>query len=265
MNNPSLTGGSACPLGAPRFYETDALRQATGDNLRPGGLELLREALQQVDWPSEARVLDIGCGIGTTAAHLRKDHGLRAMGIDLSAHLLCEGAGRHPKLPLVRGRAENLPFADESLAGLTCECVLSLVNNPQRTLGEFRRVLTPNGYLILSDLYRRQENSATGLPENCCLAGAVTRKQFLGWLHEAGFSVRLWRDRSHLLAELAARLVLLHGSMSSFWGRFTDDGDGRAMQQAVQAIRPGYFLLIAQKSSPSHKPLAINFNQRTQP
>jgi SAM-dependent methyltransferase len=251
MNNPGPSGGAACPLAAPRLYETDALRQATGDNLRPGGLELLQEALQQVDWPSGARVLDIGCGIGTTAAFLQRDHGLRAMGIDLSAHLLCEGAGRHPMLPLVRGRAEDLPFADESLAGLTCECVLSLVNNPQRTLGGFRRVLAPSGHLILSDLYRRQETPATGLPENCCLAGAVSREQLQSWLHEAGFSVRLWQDRSHLLAELAARLVFLHGSMASFWGRFTDDGDGRAMQQAVQAIRPGYFLLIAQKSSPS--------------
>ncbi len=235
-------------MAAPRLYETDALRQATGDNLRPGGLELLQDALQQVDWPSGARVLDIGCGIGTTAGYLQRDHGLRAMGIDLSAHLLCEGAARHPNLPLVRGRAEDLPFADESMAGLTCECVLSLVNNPVRTLGEFRRVLAPNGHIILSDLYRRQETSATGLPENCCLSGAVTREQLQNWLHEAGFSVRLWQDRSHLLAELAARLVLQHGSMTAFWDQFAPDGDGRPIHQAVQAIRPGYCLIIAEKS-----------------
>jgi SAM-dependent methyltransferase len=247
----SLNGGASCPLAAPRLYETDALRQATGDTLRPGGLALLLEALQQVNWPSGARVLDIGCGIGTTAAYLRRVHGLRAMGLDLSAQLLGEGTARHPGLPLLRGRAEALPIADGVLAGLTCECVLSLICDPAGALREFHRVLKPGGRLILSDLYRRRDLERGALPGNCCLAGAVSREKLFDCLQGAGFKVRLWQDRSHLLAELAARLVLLHGSMTSFWGRFTDDGDGRAMQQAVQAIRPGYFLLIAQKSSAS--------------
>jgi arsenite methyltransferase len=245
MDDPGLNG--ACPLAAPRLYESDTLRQATGDTLRPGGLNLLQESLQWVNWPPGARVLDIGCGIGATAAFLAGTCGLQATGIDLSDQLLREGAARNPHLPLVRGRAENLPFAEGALAGLTCECVLSLVHDPEEALGEFRRVLAPGGQLILSDLYRRKETPAEGLPENCCLKGAVTKKQLCSWLEKAGFSLRLWQDRSHLLAELAARLVFLHGSMTSFWGRFTADGDGLFMQQAVQAIRPGYFLLIADR------------------
>jgi arsenite methyltransferase len=243
-----MPGGAACPLAAPPLYETGALRRSTGETLRPGGLALLREALQQVDWPPGSRVLDVGCGIGATAAFLRRVHGLRAMGLDLSTRLLAEGAVGHPDLPLIRGRAEELPVADGTLEGLTCECVLSLVSDPFRTLEEFRRVLTPGGRLIFSDLYRRRNIPGGDTPGNCCLAGAVSREQLHGWLEKAGFKVRLWQDRSHLLAELAARLVLQHGSMTAFWDQFAPDGDGRPIHQAVQAIRPGYCLIIAEKS-----------------
>jgi arsenite methyltransferase len=248
MNKPGLNGSGACPLAAPRLYETNVLRQVTGDTLRPGGLALLQEALQQIDWPPGTRVLDIGCGIGATAAYLRREHGLRALGLDLSARLLSEGAACHPKLPLVRSRAEELPVADGALEGLTCECVLSLVSDPFRTLEEFRRVLAPGGQLILSDLYRRKESCGGSLPGNCCLPGTVNREQLQTWLEKAGFKILLWQDRSHLLAELAARLVLQHGSMTAFWARFAPDGDGRPIHQAVQAIRPGYYLTLAENS-----------------
>lgn len=247
MKTNSPSGGAACPLAAPLLYETDALRRATGDTLRPGGLSLLQKALQQVHWPAATRVLDIGCGIGATAAYLRQVHGLEALGLDLSGQLLAEGATAHPMLPLIRGRAEALPIADSALAGLTCECVLSLVTDPLSTLREFSRVLTAKGQLILSDLYRRRNMTDQKLPDNCCLAGATSREQLVSWLQAAGFRVQLWEDHSHLLAELAARLVLLHGSMTDFWGRFAADGDGRPMQQAIKAMRPGYCLVIATK------------------
>jgi arsenite methyltransferase len=248
MNKPGLNDGGVCPLTAPRLYETNVLRQATGATLRPGGLALLREALRQIDWSPGARVLDIGCGIGATAAYLRREHGLRALGLDLSARLLSEGAASHPDLPLVRSRAEELPVADGVLEGLTCECVLSLVSDPFQTLKEFRRVLTPGGRLILSDLYRRKESFGGGLPGNCCLPGTVSREQLQTWLEKAGFKILLWQDRSHFLAELAARLVLKHGSMAAFWAQFASDGEGESVHQAVQAIRPGYFLVLAEKS-----------------
>jgi arsenite methyltransferase len=247
MNKQGLNGGAACPLATQHLYETGVLRQVTGDALRPGGLALLQEALAQINWPPGARVLDIGCGIGATAAYLRRKHSLQALGLDLSARLLTEGAASHPSLPLIRGRAEVLPVADGALEGLTCECVLSLVSDPFQTLMEFRRVLTPGGRMILSDLYRRKESTGMGLPGNCCLPGTVSREQLQTWLEKAGFKILLWQDRSHLLAELAARLVLLHGSMTAFWGQFTEDGDGRSIHLAVQAIRPGYYLILAEK------------------
>lgn len=249
MKTSNSIGGATCPLAAPSLYETDALRRATGNTLRPGGLSLLQEALQQVSWTAGAPVVDIGCGTGATAIYLRQVHGLRVMGLDLSEQLLGEGAAAHPELPLIRSRAETLPIADGALAGLICECVLSLVKDPGATLREFFRVLAAGGQLIFSDIYRRRQISNQELPDNCCLAGATSREQLRDWLHKAGFRVQLWQDRSHLLAELAARLAWQNGSLTEFWSQFAADGDGRPMQQAIRAMRPGYCLVVAAKPS----------------
>ncbi len=249
MKTNNQTDGAACPLAAPRLYESNALRRATGDTLRPGGLTLLKQALQQVNWPAGSRVLDIGCGTGATATYLRQTHGLQAVGLDLSEQLLGQGAAAHPELPLILSRAETLPIANGSLRGLTCECVLSLIKDPPGTLREFSRVLACGGQLVLSDIYRRRDITDQELPGNCCLAGAASREQLLDRLQKAGFTVQRWEDHSRLLAELAARLAWLNGSLTEFWSQFSADGDGRPMQKAVQAMRPGYCLVIAAKQS----------------
>jgi hypothetical protein len=127
--------------------------------------------------------------------------------------------------------------------------VLSLVKDPRGTLREFFRVLNAGGQLVFSDIYRRREITDQELPDNCCLAGATSRELLFDWLHKAGFKIQLWQDRSNLLAELAARLAWQNGSLTEFWSQFAANGDGRPMQQAVQAMRPGYCLVVAAKQS----------------
>jgi hypothetical protein len=84
-------------------------------------------------------------------------------------------------------------------------------------------VLRSGGFLILSDIYDR---------------GTEAREQLQTRLAESGFSILLWEDHTQLLRELAARLVLAHGSLEGFWC----DAAGCAA-----GARPGYYLLIARK------------------
>ena len=44
------------------MYEHTAIREATGDIIRPGGLALTDRALALCQLPAGARVLDVGCG-----------------------------------------------------------------------------------------------------------------------------------------------------------------------------------------------------------
>jgi len=223
-------------------YESAELHAVTGPAIRPGGVELTARALEFCSFPDSARLLDVGCGSGASVEYLRDHHHLNAAGVDMSSRLLRDGKSRVASLPLVLGNAERLPFGDESLDGILCECVLSLLPDAECALTEFCRILRPGGRLILSDVYMREsgenqchgENSTDG-----CLKGAVAYPVTKKMLEESGFTVLFWEDHTPLLKELAARLVLADVASAVFCGEYKKAGDGYQ--------RPGYYLLVARK------------------
>jgi SAM-dependent methyltransferase len=145
--------------------------------------------------------------------------------------MIAEGLERNPALPLIRAAAEQLPCADGSRDGIFCECVLSLLEDPPKALAEFGRVLRVGGYLILSDLYTRDEPMTRN-----CLRGAVPRVQVEAWLAASGFSPLLWEDHTSDLKEMAARLILSTGSLEGFCSRANGENQWT-----------GYYLLVARK------------------
>jgi SAM-dependent methyltransferase len=233
------------------LYEQPALRQVLGPALRPGGLALTQRALAACSLPAGAQVLDVGCGQGATLALLRQEAGLRAWGIDPSLPLLAAWEGAGP-LPGAAARAERLPFAKDAFAAVFCECVLSLLGGPSAALAlaEFHRVLQAQGLLVLSDLYQRQaapRPASAELPLVSCLQGALPQAALMARLAEAGFVVELFEDHTRLLKELAARLVLAHGSLAQFWSGIQGMDAPPGALQALLDCRPGYYLLIARK------------------
>jgi ubiquinone/menaquinone biosynthesis C-methylase UbiE len=192
-------------------------------------------------------VLDAGCGSGATVAHLRQCHGLRAVGLDLSWYLLAEGCVGKEIPALIRGRAEALPIGDGRLAAVFSECLLSLLVDPAAALTEWHRVLAPEGFLIVSDLYARSGRRVDGQTSpsvRCCLAGVVPREILLERFRAAGFTVLVWEDHTPLLKQLAARLVWAHGSLEAFW---ESAGAGCTGSQDSSGGKPGYYLMVACK------------------
>lgn len=202
------------------LYESPALRELTLPVIRPGGFELTSRGLALCRLEPEDRVMDVGCGTGAVVDYLRQRNGLAAMGLDLSAVLLKEGARTYAGLPLVRGRAEQLPMADGCIGAVLCECVLSLCPDPLQVLGEMWRVLQSGGYLVLTDVYAREGRSGkwTGKPGvYCCLEGAVDRTTTEDRIAAAGFDLMAWEDHSARLKQLAAQLIWSYGSLDAFW------------------------------------------------
>ena len=231
-------------------YESPRMRSVTGPAIRPGGLELTERAMSFCRFTPEARVLDVGCGLGTTVDYLVKKHHLKAFGLDQSAPLLREGKEKGPKLGLIRGEAEKLPLPSQCLAGLLCECVLSLVDSPTRMLRECRRVLEPGGYLILGDIYARNPTNALGLGHlhtHCCIKGAMGRDQVEKSVQSSGFSILIWEDHSIFLKRLAAQLVFEYGSMAAFWATTYPGNDPAEIRPTVRQARPGYYLMVARR------------------
>jgi arsenite methyltransferase len=241
-----MSDGGSC-----KVYEQIGATDVAVDGIRPGGFLLTEMALSWCRFPSNSRILDVGCGTGVTLDRLNRVHELSAIGLDTSSVLLGRNRMRNPDLPLVRAAGENLPFFDEHADGLLAECSLSAMNNPDEALDEFRRVLKIGGKLILSDVYARNPNRVDRLghvPADCCLRGAISREELMGRLTNRDFRVDLWEDHSDLLTDFAVKLVFSYGSMNQFWLRTGSTSvDLADIQRAVSEARPGYYLLIAQK------------------
>lgn len=234
------------------LYESPILREATGPVIRPGGFDLTDRGLGLCKLKQGARVLDVGCGTGAGVARLWRRHGLRATGLDLSAALLKEGSQTHGGLPLIRGRAEQIPAADNRFGAVLCECVLSLCPHPQRVLGEMRRVLQPGGRLVLTDVYARIAGDSEWqgrVSVRCCLQGAVDRPTVEKRMTAAGFMLELWEDHTALLKQLAARLIWTYGSLDAFWSAAGGAcaGGGKDKDGAAVAGHPGYYMVVARK------------------
>jgi arsenite methyltransferase len=231
-----------------RLYDHPEMHAATGETIRPGGLTLTDRAMRICDFSPGARILDVGCGMGTTVAHLRQEFHIRAVGLDPSPSLPRQGTRRRTGLPLLRGRAEALPVGNRTMDGVICECVLSLVEDPRRALLEYNRILNREGSLVASDIYSKSSGLRTvnsGRPKTSCLDGAVSREANIEMVTSAGFRVLLWEDHSRLLAELAGRLIFKHGSLADFRRRIGLPSPEKSDE--TNCSKPGYYLMIAQK------------------
>ena len=96
-------------------------------------------------------VCDIGCGPGQIARYLH-DQGADAMGIDLSPKMIEQARRLSPGQRFEQADMRALPFTNGELAGITAFYSIIHIPRPDvtRVLKEFRRVLQPNGWLLLA-------------------------------------------------------------------------------------------------------------------
>ncbi len=103
------------------------------------------------------RVLDVGSGDGAFAAEAAR-RGAVVTGIDPDPAMRAAAAARvralGVDLRLDDGRAEQLPFADESFDIVFAVTVLCFVADGDAAIREMARVLRPGGRLVLGELNR---------------------------------------------------------------------------------------------------------------
>ena len=97
------------------------------------------------------RALDVGCGEGRFVRMLKAE-GVEAVGLDPTPSLVAEARRLDPVGAYVEGRAEALPFADESFDLVVA--YLSLIDIPdyQAGIAEMVRVLSKSGLLLIANL-----------------------------------------------------------------------------------------------------------------
>ena len=107
----------------------------------------------------DSLVLDVGTGPGGIAIHIAGRMGCRVVGVDISDRMLeqaqsnVQASKLTSLVSLVKARAENLPFPDDSFDTVVFTFLFRYVDELQAMLHELARVLKPGGQMASLEFY----------------------------------------------------------------------------------------------------------------
>ena len=129
--------------------------------IHPGGRRATNELIEMGDFSPGQRVLDVGCGVGTTAIHLAHQFGVEVTAVDIS-RLMLERAEVNVRRSGVRGRVQvkagdilHLDFPDSSFDRVVAEAVTMFVDR-DRAARELVRVVRPGGLVLATEFHWRK-------------------------------------------------------------------------------------------------------------
>lgn len=234
---------------------------------RPGEFNITDRALEIANYKTGSRILDIGCGEGDTVDYFNR-LGLKAEGIDMNLVKISEGKKKFPGIDIKFGDGSFLDdYMSYTFDGITMECTLSVINQPDEALHEAYCVMKKGGRIIITDLYEidpdpkqvkaveieaaRQARIPHQEGEcdegtvmryvNFRYEGAFYREPLIRMLEdEIGFKVLAFEDRTPDLENYVAQKLMDEGSLD---GLCTD------VKTEVNGVKRkiGYFILVAQK------------------
>lgn len=145
------------------------------------------------------RVLDLGSGGGIDVLLSARRVGPNgfAYGVDMTDEMLALAEQNKAKSGLhnvafLKGTIEKVPLPDGAVDVVISNCVINLSTDKTAVLAEMFRVLAPGGRIGISDVVaedaltpadRAERGSYVG-----CIAGALSRSEYLDGLAAAGFS-----------------------------------------------------------------------------
>lgn len=144
------------------------------------------------------RVLDLGSGGGIDVLLSARRVGETgfAYGVDMTTEMLELARANAAKADIsnvefLHGTIEDIPLPDEAVDVVISNCVINLSTDKPAVLAEMFRVLTPGGRIGVSDVVAEDHLSTTDRAERGsyvgCIAGALSRAEYLDGLAAAGF------------------------------------------------------------------------------
>lgn len=193
-------------------------RLLLGESLHPGGQRATELAIEALGLHPGARVLDVGCGYGSTLRALT-DRGYVAIGLDLAPEPARTASETGT---VVIGDAERLPIRDGLFDGVLMECVMSLLPDKRAAMERAFHALKPGGRVAISDVTIKQPFPLP-LDEvaawSACVAGALTASGYASLLEEAGFTevetVSLDADLIGVIDQIRRRISLIQVALTA--------------------------------------------------
>jgi cyclopropane fatty-acyl-phospholipid synthase-like methyltransferase len=218
-----------------------------GTDLREATVRYLEELFAHVRLDPTSRVIDVGCGPGSTARWLAARTGAWALGIDIVGQQLrfAQRSSRAATGPATFAQMDAGVLAVGSGSFDAVVAVESLCHLPDKptALAELHRVLRPGGSVLISDFVlapgasRLARRTVQSVVESDCLASAADYQR---WLTDAGFTVHAVRDVSVDAAVGTADAVLQRANrarMHAYLRHYLGPVKGRAAAALLPALR----------------------------
>jgi SAM-dependent methyltransferase len=197
-------------------YGSTLARLLLGDSFHPGGRALTTTLIRSLRVGHHDVVVDVACGIGTSALQLARETGCRVIGVDLSPENVREASdaaaasGIHDRVCFLVGDAEALPLDAASADGALCECALCTFPDKRQAARELARVLKPGSRLALSDVTadgsRLPGELRTLQAWVACIADARQPDEIAALLESEALSVESVERHDDALLELLERI-----------------------------------------------------------
>ena len=121
----------------------------------PQQIKILKTYLNDINFPENARVLDVGCGTGAQSRTLiKRPDVIEVVGADKAKYLLSRARDLShgiKGLTFVEASGDSLPFNTESFDVIVAHTLLTHVAKPESVIAEFYRLLQPGGTLAICD------------------------------------------------------------------------------------------------------------------
>ena len=243
--------------GMPRVTDYDAISIQYDCRYRVRDFRGVEHALLQFVGPVESsNLLEVGCGTGHWLKFLAKERRY-PIGINPSIKMLLRAREALPDWPLVKGRAEELPFTHRRFDRVFCINAFHHFGNKLSFLLEARRVLRPSGGLMTVGLdphagldkwwiYDYFPETVELDKERYPSSGEIIKE-----MNQCGFGRCEASEAQHIKATMPARLAGAEGFLDrSFTSQLAilskeeyETGLGR-LNNAIKAISTGQDLLL---------------------
>ena len=222
----AVSTGQACGCGTDPAAEACCEPAGTGSCCAPAAVDAggsfgsgLYGADEQDELPAAAVLASLGCGNPVAVAELRAGERVldlgsgggidvllsarrvgptgRAYGVDMTDEMLALARDNAAKagvsnVDFLRGTIEAIPLPAGSVDVVISNCVINLSVDKPAVLAEMFRVLTPGGRVGISDVVAEDELSPADRAGRGsyvgCIAGALSRSEYLDGLAAVGFS-----------------------------------------------------------------------------
>lgn len=200
------------------------------EELHSRGREATIQLVERLHIDENSNVLDLGSGIGGTSRFIASRYHCKVTGLDLSeefistARELTRILGLDQYVTFRKGDATRMPFENREFDFVVSQHAQMNIENKKKLVSEIYRVLEPEGYYALHDIFINSESAQLDFPlpwaSNSSISFLAEWDRYKSLLEQCGMKLSAEEDLSQkslswmtAMAEKAARHELPPASL----------------------------------------------------